>query len=103
MTRRAQVETLSNEKLKVRARQLARETGAVQRERECNGATLAQTFIFSWQQYPDASLEQLASTAEIANGSVTDTAVHNHFTPACAEFLRRLLEEMTTVVIIASA
>jgi hypothetical protein len=102
MTSIAQVESLLNEKLNVRARQLARETGAVQREREFTGATLAQTLIFSWQQHPHASLEQMASTAEIANVSVSDTAVHNRFTPACAEFLRRLLEEMTAVVVQAA-
>ena len=98
----AQVESLLNEKLNVRARQLARETGAVQREREFTGATLAQTLIFSWQQHPDASLEQMASTAQIANVSVSDTAVHNRFTPACAEFLRRLLEEMMAVLVEAA-
>jgi hypothetical protein len=47
-------------------------------------------------------LEQMASTAQIANVSVSDTAVHNRFTPACAEFLRRLLEEMTAVVVQAA-
>src|SRR5437588_7783793 len=58
--------------------------------------------IFSWQQHPQASLEQMASTAEIAEVSVTDTAVENRFTPSCAEFLRRLLEELSAVVVEAA-
>jgi Transposase DDE domain len=102
MTSIAQVEDTLDRILQQRARVLARQTGCIQREREFTGATLAQTLIFSWQQHPDASLEQMASTAEIANVSVTDTAVHKRFTPACAEFLRRLLEEMTAVVIEAA-
>ena len=102
MTSIAQVEDTLNRILQERARELARETGCVQREREFTGATLAQTLIFSWQQHPDASLEQMASTAEVAKVSVTDSAVHKRFTPACAEFLRRLLEEMTAVVVEAA-
>lgn len=102
MTSITQVEEALKRLLNERARELARQTGCVQREREFSGATLAQTLIFSWQQHPEATLEQMASVAEIANVSVTDTAVHNRFTPACAEFLRRLLEEMTAVVVQAA-
>lgn len=102
MTNIAQVEQELSRLLSERARELARQTGCVQRERAFNGATLAQTLIFSWQQHPDASLEQMASTAQIGEVCVSDTAVHKRFTPACAEFLRRLLEEMTAVVVEAA-
>jgi hypothetical protein len=95
----AQVEHALNTILQERANILARETGCIIRQRKFTGASLAQTLIFSWHQHPQASLEQLASTAEIAAVSVTDTAVENRFTPACAEFWRRLLEELSAVVV----
>ncbi len=98
----AQVEHALNTILQERANILARETGCIIRQRKCTGASLAQTLIFSWQQHPQASLEHMASMAEIAEVSVTDTAVENRFTPACAEFLRRLLEELSAVVVEAA-
>jgi Transposase DDE domain len=98
----AQVEQALRTILQERANVLARETGCIIRQRKLTGATLAQTLIFSWQQHPQASLEQMASMAEVAAVSLTDTAVHNRFTPACAQFLRRLLEEMSAVVVQAA-
>ncbi len=98
----AQVEQALETILKQRANILARETGCIIRQRQFTGASLAQTLIFSWQQHPDASLEQMASTAQIAEVSVTDSAVHKRFTEACATFLRRLLEEMSAVVVQAA-
>ena len=63
---------------------------------------MVQTFVFGWQQHPDASLEMLASTAELAEVSVTDTAVDKRFTPQCAAFLHAVLEEMSSVVVQAA-
>jgi hypothetical protein len=40
----------------------------------------------------------MASMAQIAEVSVTDTAVHKRFPPEYAGFLRRLLEEISAVV-----
>jgi len=88
--------------LEERADKLARETGCIKRERKFSGADLAQTFVFGFQQHPDASLEQLASTAEVRDVSVTDTAVHKRFTPKCAKFLHAVLEEMTSEVVQAA-
>src|SRR2546421_86824 len=64
--------------LEERANVLARETGCVQRQVKFSGATLLQTVVFGWLQHPDASLESLASTAEIRAVSVTDTAIKLH-------------------------
>jgi hypothetical protein len=97
-----QVEQALETILQQRANVLARETGCIKRQRQFSGASLAQTLIFSWQQHPDASLEQMASTAQLAQVTVTDSAVHKRFTPACARFLRRLLEEMSAVVVQAA-
>src|SRR6266702_3159584 len=88
--------------LEERADELARETGCIQRERKFSGADLVQTLVFGFQQHPDASLEQLASTAQLGNVSVSDTAVHERFTESCAQFLHQVLEEMTSVVIQAA-
>lgn len=88
--------------LEERADELARETGCIKRERKFSGADVVQTFVFGFQQHPDASLEQLASTAEVRDVSVTDTAVHKRFTPACAKFLHAVLEEMTSEVVQAA-
>jgi hypothetical protein len=89
--------------LEERANELARETGCIKRERKFSGADLVQTLVFGWQQHPDASLEQLASTAEVREVSVTDTAVHRRFTPECAKFLYAVLEEMTSQVVQATS
>ena len=98
----AQVEHALTTILQERANVLARETGCIERQRKFTGASLAQTLIFSWQEHPEASLEQMASLAETAAVSVTDTAVDKRFTPRCAEFLRRLLEELSAVVVQAA-
>ena len=85
-----------------RACELARETGCVQRLRKLSGADLVQMLVFGFQQHPHASLEDLASTVEIREVSVTDTAVDKRFTPACARFLHAVLEELTSVVVEAA-
>jgi Transposase DDE domain len=88
--------------LEERACVLARETGCIQRQRKFSGADLVQTFVFGFQQHPHASLEELASTAEIRDVSVTDTAVDKRLTPACARLLHAVLEELTSVVVQAA-
>jgi hypothetical protein len=88
--------------LEKRADELAKETGCIKRERKFSGADLVQTLVFGWQQHPHASLESLASTAEVRAVSLTDTAVHKRFTPECAQFLHAILEEMSSVVVQAA-
>ena len=88
--------------LEERADELARETGCVQRQRKFSAAILLQTWVFGWQQHPDASLEQLASVAELHDVEVTDTAVQKRFTPKAAAFLHRVLEEACSLVVQAA-
>ena len=88
--------------LEERADIVAKTTGCVQREREFSGASLLQTLVFGWQQHPDASLEQLASTAAVADVLVTDTAVHKRFTPQAAQFLHAMLEEACSLLVQAA-
>ena len=49
-----------------------------------------------------ASLEELASMAQIRDVSVTDSAVDKRFTPQCARLLHGVLEELTSVVVQAA-
>ena len=84
------------------AKRIARETGCIERERKLNGADLVQTLVFGWQAHPEASLEQLASLAQERDISLSDSAIHKRFTPACARFLQAILQEMTAVVVQAS-
>src|SRR5437588_1876210 len=87
--------------LEERANVLASDSGCVQRQVKFSGATLLQTMVFGWLQHPAATLESLASTAEIRAVSVSDTAVDKRFTPQCAQFLHRMLEELSQVVVLA--
>ena len=84
------------------ANALAKQTGCIQRVRKFTGADLVQTLVFGWQQHPDASLEMLASTAELREVCVSDTAVDKRFTPQCAAFLHAILQEMSNVVVQAA-
>lgn len=88
--------------LQERANVLARETGGSERQGKFTGASLAHTLIFSWQAHPEASLDQMASLAETAAVSVSETAVDKRFTPTCAAVVRRLVEEMSAVVVQAA-
>ena len=102
MTSIAQVEESLKQILEQRANELARETGCIQRERKFTGADLLQTFVFGWQQHPDASLEQLTWVAEVREVSVSETAIDKRFTPECAAFLHAVLQEMAAVVVQAA-
>jgi Transposase DDE domain len=88
--------------LEERACVLARATGCVKRQRKFSGADVVQMLVFGFQQHPHASLEELASTAEIRDVSVTDSAVDKRFTPACARLLHAIVEELTSVVVEAA-
>lgn len=102
MTSVAYVEKQLRHILEERATVLARELGCIVRQRKFSGADLVQTLVFGFGQHPHASLEQLASTAEVRALSVSDTAVHNRFTEQTAQVLQRVLQEMSEVVVQAA-
>jgi hypothetical protein len=58
--------------------------------------------VCGWLTHPEASLEMVASPAVPRNVPVTDIAVHQRFTKACAQFLHALLEEMMNVLVESS-
>ena len=102
MTSVAYVEEQLQNILESRANEVARETGCIVRQRKLDGATMVQTLLFGFQQHPHASLEQLASTAQVRAVSVTDTAIDKRFNQACAQFLHTMLQEMSSVVVQAA-
>ena len=102
MTSVAYVEQQLQNVLESRANELARETGCIVRQRKFDGATLVQTLLFGFQQHEHASLEQLASMAQVRAVSVTDTAVDKRFNQECAQFLHAVLQEMSSVVVQAA-
>lgn len=95
----SQVETHLKRVLEERACILARQSGCIQRERKFSGADLVQTLVFGWLAHPDASLEQLASIAATREIFVSDTAIHERFTPSCAQLLHAVLQELVQVVV----
>src|SRR5260370_23537702 len=102
MTSVSQVGKQLQSVLEERACALARETGCVKRLWKFSGADVVQMLVFGFQQHPHASLEDLASMAELRDVSVTDTAVDKRFRPACARLLHAVLEELTSVVVEAA-
>jgi hypothetical protein len=99
MTSVAYVQQQIDEFLGNRARKLAKETFAIQRERKFNGSSLLQTLVFGYQQQPQSTLDHLVSTAAVANVEVSDTAILKHFTPETATFLLASLQELTQIVV----
>ena len=91
MTSVAYIEEQLQHVLGSRANELARETGCIVRQRKFDGATLVQTLLFGFQQHVHASLEQLASMAQVRAVSVTDSAVDKRFSEGCARFLHAVL------------
>ena len=75
----AYVEEHVRQVLESRANELARETGCIVRQGKFDGATVVQTLLFGFQQHVHASLEQLASMAQVRALSVTDSAVDKRF------------------------
>lgn len=87
------------------ARQLARETGAVQRVHEggFDGASLAQMFLFGYWEEPNGRLDQLAQIAARGEVAVSASAICQRLTAPTAEFLRRLLVRLAEVRVEAEA
>ena len=77
------------------ARQLARETGVVERERKIDGADVAQSLIFGWWQEPVISLDGLIQVLGRRDVQMSAAGLSQRFTPACAAFFQRLLERLS--------
>ncbi len=83
------------------ANQLAKTTGAIQREREFNGSSLAQTFVFGWLANPNATMDELAQMAAACGAPVSSQAVSQRFGESLSQFFRSLLEATVGQVVVA--
>jgi Transposase DDE domain len=103
MTSVTQISRAMKRIMEKEANQIARDVGCVQRQRKFSGATLLQTLVFGFGQHPDATLEQLVSTAQIRQVQISDTGLQKRFTPACARFLHEILTRLSQIVVQAAA
>lgn len=78
---------------------LARETGAVKRERKngLDAVTLVEMVIFGFWQEPQIRLSGLAQVAERREVSVSESAISQRFSPQCAALFREVLHRVAEV------
>jgi hypothetical protein len=77
----------------------ARECGFVKRARKVTGANFAQALVFTWLGEPGASQSGLQGTAAAVGLELSRQGLEQRFTPAAAEFLKRLLADATARMI----
>jgi Transposase DDE domain len=88
------VQTLE-EVLNERANSLAKETGFIQRVRTFTGADFAQTMIFGWLQEPDVTLDGLTQILRRRKVEISAPGLSQRFTLQSAQFMERILQEVT--------
>jgi hypothetical protein len=76
---------------------IAYETGVIQRKRKIDAATLVQTMIFGFWQDPEMRLSGLAQVGGRRDVHVTESAISQRFTPACAAMFLRVLQRLAEV------
>jgi hypothetical protein len=74
------------------AKQAGETTGFIERERKFDGATFAQTLIFSWLGNPVATLDEMSQMAGVLNVEVTRQGLDKRFTPEAAELMYEVLK-----------
>lgn len=87
--------------LTVKANQLARQCGVVERQRKLTGATLTQALVLGWLHCPEATVEQLAQAAAACGQPVCPQAIHRRFNERTAEFFFRLLKAAVAQVVMS--
>src|SRR5437660_6127884 len=91
-----QAETLQRV-LEEEARQLARETGFIERERALNGADFAQALILGWLQRADERLSGFTQILARRDVSISASGLSQRFTEQAALFMERVLERLSEV------
>lgn len=91
----SQMAEVLQELLEGRARQLARETGLIQRQRNFDGADLAQSLIFGWLQEPAITLEGLCQVLGRRQVKLSASGLAQRFSQESAAFFERLLSELS--------
>lgn len=83
------------------ARQAARSTGFIKRQRAFDGAQFVQLLVFGWLADPHASLADLALFAADLGISISPQALDQRFTPAAVACLEQVLHAALAQVIAA--
>lgn len=78
--------------LTIRAEELARPTGFVERKSKLSASVFAKTLVFGWLQVPQASLSKLAQVAAALGVQISPQGIDERFTSEAAELLRKLLD-----------
>src|SRR6266516_1994704 len=100
----AQVADALKRVLTVRAKDLERETGFVERSTaQLDGPTFSQTTVFGWMDTPEASYPQLRHVAASLGVPVSTQAVEQRFGEESAVLLRALLQEAVGEVLSSEA
>ncbi len=78
---------------------IAYETGAVKRKGKLDAATLVQIQIFGFWQDPDLRLSGLAQIGGRREVHVTESAISQRFTPACAMMFLKIMQRLAEVTL----
>ena len=76
---------------------IAYETGVIKRQRKIDAATLAQMMIFGFWQDPEIRLSGLAQIGGRREVQVTEAAISQRFTPACATMFLKIMQRLAEV------
>jgi hypothetical protein len=79
----------------------ARRSGFVLRESKLTGEAFVQSVTFGWLRNPEATLEELAQTAESLGVTITPQGFEQRFGPRAADCLQRVLQEAVSRVVTA--
>lgn len=74
------------------ARQAGERSGFIERERKFNGATFAQTLIFSWLGNPAATLDEMSQMASVLDVEITRQGLNKRFTAEATELMYEVLK-----------
>lgn len=85
------------------AKRLGEESGFIEREREFDGASFAQTLVYGWLGNGQATLDELSQVADGVGVKVSRQGLAQRFTPSAAVFLRELLSVATQQAVRAAA
>ena len=76
---------------------IAREAGVIRRKRKIDAATFAQVIIFGFWQDPEMRLSGLAQIGGRRDVYVTESAMSQRFTPACASMFQQIMQRLAEI------
>jgi hypothetical protein len=77
----------------------AEESGVIKRTRKFSALSLARTFVLGFLQDPRSSDEKLAQFAVQCGVDVTPQAIEQRHTPQMVDFLQKLFQKATKVIV----